>query len=325
MAKYIRIVFPTLSALFRVHSASGMYDLDDFFGTESSPQPYHYLNTPQFPHTSEDTDATTHVYTPRDNTSPQVQAAQKTESRDQTAHADNTQGTLVPDLDERPHKCKYCNRTYKNRTNLHRHTRERHFRKVFPKDLACDMCSKKFSSRDRLNRHRKTAHADREKSIPRYECGDCANVFDHPIRFYNHKRAMHPASDLPTEYDCHLCHVKCVSQGGLTRHISAMHTENVMALVNPPQRYTCHHCNMGFSAKSSLTRHVNTVHIRRVIAMDALKSKRDYVPAGKYLCESCGMAYTTKTNLRKHKENTHSAWSTSRATASIVPTVADMG
>ncbi len=299
-------------ALFRSHSTSGVHGVDDFFNTESMPQPYNYLNTSPMPDTIQDIGMIAPECASPDEISldiylsigPNIQAplvvtiqgeddlpslntlvkeysllVQHAQTQDVQESQDEVDlSSICAFLDEYPWLAQEAQTgaTSLPQDQSAASTVDKHSDEVPRQRLECDMCLKKFSSKVTLKRHRKSKHPNGKRVAPGHRCGHCDEVFNHPLKLYQHKKTMHPSPEPKEEYNCKECGRKCLTQSGLTKHINRLHEVDLMGPNDP-----------------------------RLTKYDHQDKK--------YTCEQCGLPYATNRTLTKHMKDFHGQQSKRRA------------
>ncbi|XP_026482052.1 zinc finger protein 570-like [Ctenocephalides felis] len=131
----------------------------------------------------------------------------------------------------KPHKCKFCHKTFKRKYHLKHHeiihTGERPHK--------CEICHKAFKERCHLKRH-KMIHTG---EFP-YSCEICPKAFRQKRHLKDHK-TIH-TGEIP--HTCNICNKTFTSKQYRETH------ENSHTGVNP-----CEICNKSFATKLSLSRH----------------------------------------------------------------------
>ena len=227
---------------------------------------------------------------------------------------------------EKPYKCNYCSRVFRDNYKLKRHllihTGENPFlcyicQKGFnrrdrmqhhmmthtgEKTFACDICDKGFARKDKLQRHILT-HSDRL-----YTCDVCKKGFGSRYKLKEHVKKSHAESEEEEEEE----EESSDEDIPLKQVVGKVHkldgdegTENLAArevclktavvkierlnevMVTPSKKsYKCKKCNKEFQSKDSLKLHVR-----------AHKNKKE----SPHKCSKCKKGFPTKGSLKIHK------------------------
>ena len=161
-------------------------------------------------------------------------------------------------------KCKECEKEFKHKVSLDRHTQEAH---VKDKQFACSVCDFKFSREDNLYAHRRNVHnthrlnldAIRSLANDNLLCKICDEKFESIKKFEAHialKICQDEKNNLDIneeeKYQCHLCDRSYDHKKNLLAHFNWKHKEK--------KSYRCEICDVSFSQKSSLERHNRKSH-----------------------------------------------------------------
>ena len=190
----------------------------------------------------------------------------------------NTQSLIVqqePAINNQPNKkslkCKFCPKTFKNRSSLSEH------RWVHSEDnppWKCEFCQKVFPFKTRLKKHQLT-HIDINERSRKYECSGCEATFfrqndlwahekakghrklsQHVIQTSSHK--MLKQSVYTQGYKCKDCDKTLASSGSLFNHRQSIHHGG-----NCNKRYSCQECPGKFSMKQKLISHLIRRHPKK--------------------------------------------------------------
>ncbi|XP_042277365.1 zinc finger protein 394-like isoform X3 [Thunnus maccoyii] len=132
--------------------------------------------------------------------------------------------------DEKPFKCKTCDKEFKQKITLNRHMKT-HTGKL---PYACRVCGRYF--RFRLNRDQHT-----RSHIGTKICGTCGQTFNNSTDFTTHMK-IH----IRELHACEFCGKKFALTSYLIKHLR-VHTGK--------RPYECLHCNKNFRIRSDLTLH----------------------------------------------------------------------
>jgi len=204
---------------------------------------------------------------------------------------------------ERPYKCKYCPKAFKDSTGLKTHHQSHENIKPYKCDICddkafrrledlkkhqlkhagiklhvCSFCAKSFSSLSTLNSHEKKIHVKVEE-VERFNCDQCQAYFktrstlrDHQIRHHGRKGEL---------FKCQHCPKDFTNPASLKNHLRT-HTGE--------RPFTCPYCPLKFKAKFHMESH----------------SKRHTKAEGQFICLECADGFETAEELKQHSEGCHS-------------------
>ncbi|CAH1974856.1 unnamed protein product [Acanthoscelides obtectus] len=224
--------------------------------------------------------------------------------------------------------CIHCNRTYRNKINLHDHIVRDHpgyITTVSSKVHECIYCAYKTTTANKFTRHM-LKHPDfsTEVSSKIHQCAHCTykttfksslarHMLRHPGAKSTHKLSVcihcnktfinkqnlndhiikkhpeHIASVSSKIYECKYCAFKTMTKGYLTRHMGKHPGAEGYALK------TCLHCNAAFKSRKTLDNHTVKKHPKHI----------ESVSGTIYKCTHCTYKNTIKMYLNNHIIKTH--------------------
>ncbi|XP_047740788.1 uncharacterized protein LOC108667192 [Hyalella azteca] len=213
------------------------------------------------------------------------------------------------------HKCKQCERVFKNSTQLKNHM----WRHTGEKPFTCDECGSKFTQQGNLRAHRRIHTGERP-----YECPVCKHCFTQLSTLKTHQK-IH-SDERP--HKCTLCEAAF-------RQVANLKTHQVTHTGERPHK--CEMCDKAFTQKSNLKAHKNRVHnpdgsftgasrrgrkknltamkpfscvecAAKFTMMSNLKiHMKLHAGARNHVCEACGAAFSQRTNLKAHVQRMHNS------------------
>ena len=182
--------------------------------------------------------------------------------------------TTETDREDRPFKCKHCERTFKKAPQLNMHVNTKH------KIHKCTDCGKHFITEEGRDNHKADVH-----KYPRFHCrkGNCNEYAHNTEELYCHKRAKH-WSKFP--YRCNMCPGVFVKRDLLDKHLERNH--HIPALKDDGSKtYKCTKCARTFRSLVMFINHSG-----------------DH-PKNKHKCKECNWCFATLGRLHVHCEHTH--------------------
>ncbi|XP_075237377.1 uncharacterized protein LOC142333769 isoform X2 [Lycorma delicatula] len=191
--------------------------------------------------------------------------------------------------DSRKYKCKYCEKTFKWRSNLTYHNNFHTGKKSY----TCMFCHKSFNQSSDLKRH-VFIHTGEKK----FSCDICQKSFNDSGNLKRH-RSVHIKGN---KYTCNIC-LKSFNQGGSLKTHLFTHTGE--------EKYVCNFCEKPFNRSGSLKRHIS-VHTgeKRFTCNVCLKSFNQschlkihltiHSREKKFTCNFCQKSFNRKDGLKRH-------------------------
>ena len=178
------------------------------------------------------------------------------------------------------HKCKECNRVFKNSTQLKNHM----WRHTGEKPFTCDQCGSKFTQQGNLRAHKRIHTGERP-----YQCEVCKHCFTQLSTLKTHQK-IH-SDERP--HKCNLC-------DAAFRQVANLKTHQVTHTGERPHK--CDLCDKAFTQKSNLKAHKNRVHNPDGSFMPNSRRGRKKNPAAikPFSCPECGAKFTMMSNLKIH-------------------------
>ena len=204
---------------------------------------------------------------------------------------------------ERPYKCKYCPKAFKDSTGLKTHHQSHENIKPYKCDQCenkafrrledlkkhelkhrgiklhvCSFCAKSFSSLATLNSHEKKFHSVKTEVIDQFNCDQCHEEFktrsslrDHQIRKHGRKGEIYKCPECPKDF---------TNPAFLKSHLRT-HTDE--------RPFTCPYCPLKFKAKYHMECH----------------RKRHTKAEGQFICLECADGFETGEELKEHSASCH--------------------
>lgn len=206
-----------------------------------------------------------------------------------TFHSSNSHRYHMKKLhsNERPHKCLVCEKGFIRKTELDKHTREKHLPdKGY---FACKQCDEKFITYSNLRSHITTVHVN---AIGIFNCDYCQQTFTNRMLIVRHMLKHAPKKELK----CTICDKRFFSKKLHDDHYN-IHTGN---------RYQCQLCSKAYLYRASLRRHMTKTHlkVKSDVAVQST-STRDRVGNTQktkrpHKCKVCLRTLASSNSLKNH-------------------------
>ena len=197
---------------------------------------------------------------------------------------------------EKTLKCKFCDKLFGKRKNLHIHLKtvhQREFARLPSPTFECKICAESFPRESNLAGHMWSAHQKKG-----FHCQICQKAFHRQINLYQHKRKVHtgksgskviPISSANSSQDEKLDIL--LSQKQKSVNISSNNLEHNSTLTNVKSKgLSCRICAKDFARKWHLSNHMWRVHKQKGFA-----------------CDICSQSYGRWANLKSHVSKAHSS------------------
>ncbi|XP_023931428.1 zinc finger protein 91 [Lingula anatina] len=177
---------------------------------------------------------------------------------------DNTEGAYVQ---EKQHKCQYCDRTFTYRRNRLQHERSCILTRTQegPKVYKCQYCDRSFSKKFSCVGHERLHTGEKP-----YKCKYCDKAYTRRSTWLQHEKNHAP--DKP--FKCQYCEK---SFGGKSHH------ERHELTHTGEKPYKCRYCDAGFALKSNVVQH-----------------EKIHTGEKAFKCQYCGKSFTAKYSLSIH-------------------------
>ena len=227
---------------------------------------------------------------------------------------------------DRPYKCTYCPKAFKQRPHLIEHVRQH----TGEKPYHCKDCDRDFAYYSHYQKHRKIhaeggrqqyvckfcskafltyrvfkGHVEEHTGDRPYVCSACDEGFTRKDRCTEHEQVVH---GLHNALKCNGCDKMFANQSHLTEH-ERTHTGE--------RPFVCGTCNKGFKTKSTLLKHLGT-HIdgsqrpfscgekdcRKTYLREKqlIEHQRTHSGEKPYKCDSCGISFARQSSLYNHNK-----------------------
>ncbi|XP_061897130.1 zinc finger protein 135-like isoform X11 [Entelurus aequoreus] len=197
---------------------------------------------------------------------------------DQTCHTDNTH-----------FQCSHCDKTFKHRHNLTRHTRIHTGEKQF----FCSVCGKCFLQNGDLKVHMRIHTGDKP-----YSCSSCGKDFTQRQHLKTHMK-IHTGEK---RFSCSICG-KCFIENCVLKRHMRIHTGE--------KPFVCLVCGKRFSQKHSLKMHAATHTGEKpfscsvcakgfMVNIDLKIHMRIHTGEKPFSCSICGKSFTQRQHLKRH-------------------------
>ncbi|XP_070570861.1 zinc finger protein 93-like [Ptychodera flava] len=193
---------------------------------------------------------------------------------------------------ERPHKCQYCDRDFKDLYACKNHIKSVHCNE---RPYSCEYCDKTFSNRKVLRCHEVRFHS----KTPVIICGRCGKFFKSETALRRHQK-----TELGQEaVMCELCGKVLVHKQSLMKHLKTHTTQ---------QTHDCVFCEEQFPSRSDLLTHISSQHsseepVACNICDRVSRSKVTHDQhmqrvhsSDLYQCALCGKSFKSKKSRRFH-------------------------
>uniref|UniRef100_A0A1I8MAP5 Zinc finger protein Xfin n=1 Tax=Musca domestica TaxID=7370 RepID=A0A1I8MAP5_MUSDO len=185
---------------------------------------------------------------------------------------------LSSHLENKPHQCDICKRSFSSAKYLNNHKSKRHKEteeldyktpndSINDEDVSCLKCSERFRTPSLLKEHQKLRH---RQAIT---CEICHNSYESIRSLIKHSNAEHPQAE---KFTCDKCKETFVVRHHLVKHMKQRHSRKKKPLF-------CEICERDFKYKSSLEKHMRSHNGERP-----------------YLCPQCGKTFRSSSNLSEH-------------------------
>merc|ERR1711860_288716 len=179
-------------------------------------------------------------------------------------------------LDVTKVQCDKCDKIFKTKSKLKRHTQSVHEGVKFP----CKQCPEIYSYHDGLRRHMKNYHGglvdqpmdikDFSPDVTKFQCDKCDKIFFSNTNLKRHTQSVHEGVKFP----CKQCPTIFCFHDDLRRHMKKYHGG---------LRFPCSECPKVFSYKLELRRHMKAIH--------------EGFQFESFECELCSKTFSLKGNL----------------------------
>ena len=169
--------------------------------------------------------------------------------------------------DVKSFKCEICNKLYRHKRSLWRHTR------LHNAEYQCKTCGKVFSTEEESALHKKERHS--KEATKSYLCSMCGKGYTRKLSLEHHS-AQHDGCLLKCPIDA--CQRYFISEKLLSDHLNTHYHA---------KPYSCKHCNKRFAQKNSLYSH----------SITCVSGVR---------CKQCGATFSSRPMLIDHVDTTHS-------------------
>ena len=217
--------------------------------------------------------------------------------------------------EEKPHKCKTCEKGFKDKGNLKQHEATH----KSDRPHKCEVCGQCFTFKRNMLRHAEI-HAQTSKPLPNqntiYKCDFCDKLFTSEVSLLDHNKEEHPNDTANVNNVVFKCyHRNCdrvfPSEKVFQSHYELVHEEKEESKEHGP--YSCQYCGVQFINIKTLRQHSKTSHSSVGTFKCALCNKgfknecdlkshmKDHTDKRKkYICNYCSKAWDRPSDLVKH-------------------------
>lgn len=187
----------------------------------------------------------------------------------------------------RPHNCLVCEKGFIGKTDLDKHTREKHLPDADPERyFPCKQCDMKFKSYRHLRNHMNTLHID---ATDIFYCDYCQQSFMNRMLIVRHMLKHAPKRELK----CSICDKRFFSKKLHDDHLN----------IHTGARYHCQLCSKKYLYRASLRRHMTKTHLKADVAVQS--STRDKIVTTQqtkrsHKCEVCLKTLASSNSLKNH-------------------------
>ncbi|XP_072296230.1 uncharacterized protein gzf1 [Eucyclogobius newberryi] len=167
-------------------------------------------------------------------------------------------------MSEIVHRCKICQQSFANRSNLKTHEKHVHSTERL---FCCGTCAKDFKRKKDLVRHQRQVH---EREYSKQICSVCGKTLSCKNNLLLHER-IHTGTK---PYHCSVCNARFTQKTALNMHYRT-HTGE--------KPFACTMCTARFTQKQMLTSHI-----------------RSHTGEKPFMCEACGKSFSSREYLRHH-------------------------
>ncbi|CAL4164921.1 unnamed protein product, partial [Meganyctiphanes norvegica] len=175
-------------------------------------------------------------------------------------------------------------------------------KKVTAESVSCRSCHLSFPNENQFNSHR--CHAERNKDIKLFECGECGKLFSQKISLQYHNIYVHGGERKAV---CPHCDYKAPDKAKLSIHMRS-HSQ-----IRP---FVCNICGATFKFRATLkthvARHTNAGDYvcsicKKAFRTDSMLREHSRIHSSErpFICVLCGMAFKQRKRLRVHERAVH--------------------
>ncbi|XP_071449891.1 zinc finger protein OZF-like [Hetaerina americana] len=184
---------------------------------------------------------------------------------------------------EKPYLCAECGKTFSQKGDLKRHTKQIHMGLEPAKPFLCSYCPKTFSAQSKLKIHERS----HTKEKP-YSCDECGKGFAHLSTLRKHREnrefACLPVIEQAAKpYTCAICKKGWDQKYALTKHIEWVHEQK-----RPSRTFPCPYCSKVYYCRSQLTYH-----------------ERTHTKEKPFVCGICEKSFTYNSVRKTHMAKEH--------------------
>ncbi|XP_073828363.1 uncharacterized protein [Musca autumnalis] len=216
------------------------------------------------------------------------------------------------------HECSICQRKFKSKTIMERHTATHATGK---KDFKCVDCGRSYAFEFQLKIHASKVHNDPQV------CDQCGKTLNGSAALKHHKMVQHTDDGERRKWSCDICNAQLSSNSSLQSHKLSFHNDGTTAFV-------CKDCGKVAASEKALLQHKKFVHLlepkykctyceksfkRNIHLKEHIAT---HTGESLYQCPHCPQTFKNNANRHKHRKIAHPIeWAKARENRFVAPKV----